>query len=96
MYGLTGKMKAVPGKRGELSTILLEGLREMPGNLSYVVALDPNEPDTIWITEVWTDAAAHKASLSTPSVQKAITKGRPLIAGMERVAETEPLDGHGL
>ena len=39
---------------------------------------------------------AHRASLSLPSVQAAIAKGRPLIAGMETVAETRPLGGHGL
>lgn len=96
MYGLIGKMRAAPGKREELAAILLEGLRDMPGNLSYIVAKDPAEPDTLWITEVWRDSAAHAASLSLPSVQQAITKGRPLIAGMERIAQTEPLGGVGI
>jgi len=96
MYGLIGKMRAAPGKREELAAILLEGLRDMPGNLSYIVAKDPAEPDTLWITEVWRDSAAHAASLSLPSVQHAITKGRPLIAGMERIAQTEPLGGAGI
>ena len=31
-----------------------------------------------------------------PIVQDAITKGRPMIAGMERIAETRPEGGHGL
>lgn len=39
MFGLIGKMKAVSGKRDELSAILLRGLREMPGNLSYMSRL---------------------------------------------------------
>lgn len=96
MYGLIGKMQAAPGEREALATILLEGLQDMPGNLSYVVARDPADADTLWITEVWTDAAAHQASLSLPSVRDAIARGRPLIAGMERVAETVPLGGHGV
>ena len=96
MYGLIGKMTATPGKRDELAAILLAGLRDMPGNLSYIVAADPNAADTLWITEAWTDAEAHAASLSLPSVKAAIDKGRPLIAGMERVAETVPVGGHGL
>jgi quinol monooxygenase YgiN len=96
MYGLIGKMKAVEGQRDALAAILLEGLRDMPGNLSYIVAVAPDDPNTLWITEVWTDAEAHKASLSLPSVQAAIGKGRPLIVGLERVAETAPLGGAGL
>lgn len=96
MYGLIGKMLAVDGKRDKLSAILLEGLKDMPGNLSYVVAADPADANALWITEIWTDSDAHQASLTLPSVQDAIQRGRPLIAGMERIAETQPLGGQGL
>ena len=96
MYGLIGKMTAVEGQRDALAAILITGLRDMPGNLSYIVAVAPEDPNALWITEVWTDAEAHKASLSLPSVQDAIGKGRPLIAGLERIAETAPLGGVGL
>lgn len=96
MYGLIGKMTAKAGERAALAAILLEGLTGMPGCLSYVVAEDPTDPDVLWITEAWESPDAHRASLSLPSVQAAIAKGRPLIAGMETVAETRPLGGHGL
>lgn len=96
MYGLIGKMIAQSGQRGALAQILLEGLRDMPGNLSYVVANDPSDGDVLWVTEVWVDRTSHEKSLELASVQAAIQKGRPLIAGMERVAETEPVGGHGL
>ena len=96
MYGLIGKIKAAAGKRDELAQILLEGLRNMAGNLSYVVAVDPGEPDVLWVTEVWSGIEAHQASLSLPSVQEAIRRGRPLIAEMHRIAETHPIGGHGI
>lgn len=96
MYGLIGKFTATDGRRDELIGYLLEGLRDMPGCLSYIVASDPADANTIWVTEAWTDAASHKASLSLPSVQDAIRKARPIIAGMESVAETQPVGGHGL
>lgn len=96
MHGLIAKFTAVEGKRDELSAILLEGLRDMPGNLSYVVANDPGDENALWITEVWTNSDAHKASLSMESVQNAIQKGRPFIAGMEQVAVTQPIGGHGI
>ena len=96
MHGLIGKMIAVPGKRDELAAILLDGLQDMPGCLSYVVALDPKDPNALWITEAWTDAAAHAASLKLPSVRAAITKGRPLIAGFGESFTTTPIGGHGL
>lgn len=96
MYGLIGRMQVVPGRRDELIAILLEGVSGMPGCLSYVVAEDPTDADAIWITEVWDRAESHQASLSQPSVQQAIARGRPLIAGFGARHETRPVGGHGL
>ncbi len=96
MYGLIGRIKTQPGKRDELANILLQGTKDMPGCLSYVVANDPRDPDALWVTEVWESSELHKASLSLPSVKDAIAKGRPLIAGFDQRFETEPIGGHGL
>jgi quinol monooxygenase YgiN len=96
MYGLIGKMNSVPGQRDALAAILLEGTRAMPGCLSYVIASDPADDNALWITEVWDSQDSHKASLSLPSVQAAIAKGRPMIAGFSNRVETVPLGGHGL
>jgi quinol monooxygenase YgiN len=96
MYGLIGRMTAQAGKRDALVKILLEGVTEMPGCLSYIVANDPADPNLIWITEAWESKEAHRASLSLPAVKDAISRGRPLIAAMSAVAETEPVGGHGL
>ena len=96
MFGLIGKMKVVPGQRDALSSILLEGLVNMPGCLSYVVAQDPGDTDAIWVTEVWDSQASHRASLELPSVQAAIARGRPLVAGFAERFETVPVGGYGL
>ncbi|MBX3242886.1 MAG: antibiotic biosynthesis monooxygenase [Acidobacteria bacterium] len=96
MYGLIGKALAQPGKRDELIQILLEGTDKMPGCLSYVVAKDPKDDNAIWISEVWDSKESHAASLKLPSVQAAITKGKPLITGFGERFETEPIGGHGL
>jgi quinol monooxygenase YgiN len=62
MYGLIGKMIAVPGQRDALVAILLKGIDGMPGCLSYVVAHDAAEPDALWITEVWASQEHHRGS----------------------------------
>jgi len=74
----------------------LENMGEMPGCLSYVVAQDPSDPDALWVTEVWDSQESHRNSLSLPTVQAAITRGRPLIAGFGERFETNPIGGHGL
>ncbi len=96
MYGLIGKMTAVPGQRDALIAVLLEGVAGMPGCLSYVVARDPADADAIWVTEVWDSQASHEASLSLPAVREAISRGRPLIAGFGERVVTAPVGGHGL
>lgn len=96
MYGIIGQMTAVPGQRDALAAILMRGTAAMPGCLSYIVATDPASPDALWITEVWDNAASHQASLSLPSVQAAISAGRPLIASFGQRIETVPLGGTGL
>lgn len=96
MYGLIGKMKVVPGQRDALIDVLISGVSGMPGCLSYVVAQDSTDPDAIWVTEVWDTRESHAASLSLPSVQQAIARGRPLIAGFGERFETTPVGGHGL
>ena len=96
MIGLIGKIKVVPGQREALISILIEGSAGMPGCLSYVVAQDQTDQDAIWITEVWISQTSHRDSLARPSVQKAITLGKPFIAGFGERFETTPIGGHGL
>ncbi|WP_438865278.1 putative quinol monooxygenase [Neptunicella sp.] len=96
MYGLIGKMLATEGQREALITILLEGISGMPGCQSYIVAKDPADDNAIWITEVWDSQQSHQASLSLPSVQQAISKAKPIIAGFGERFETTPVGGHGL
>lgn len=96
MYGLIGKMTAVAGERDTLANAMLEGTTAMPGCLSYIIAHDSGDPDSLWITEVWDSKESHAASLALPSVKAAIAIGRPLIAGFSNRVETTPIGGFGL
>jgi quinol monooxygenase YgiN len=97
MFGLIGKIVAMDGQREALLGILLEASgAAMPGCRSYVVARDPSDTVSIWVTEVWDDQASHRASLSLPTVQAAIARGKPLIQSFAAQHVTEPLGGLGL
>ena len=96
MYGLIGKIRVLPGQRDALVAILLDGVSGMSGCLSYVVARDAADADAVWITEVWDRQESHKASLTLPSVQQAIARARPMIAGFGERFETKPVGGYGL
>lgn len=96
MYGLIGKMTAREGQRDALIAILLEGSGSMPGCRSYIVAKDAKDENGIWVTEVWDSREQHAGSLKLPTVQAAINRGRPLIAGFDSYFETQPMGGTGL
>lgn len=96
MYGLIGKITAVQGQRDALAAILLEASSDMPGCLSYIVAADAADADSLWVTELWDDPGSHRAALGLASVQSAIARGKPLIAGFSTRIETAPIGGHGL
>lgn len=93
LFGLIGQMKAQPRQRAALIAILKEGTGQMPGNLAYMINEDRDDPDSIWIVEIWKDEASHKASLALPGVRAAIAKGRPLIAGFGTSAKVRPVAG---
>ena len=95
MYGLIAKLTAIPGKRDELIAILEKGTRNMSGCWSYILAKDAADENVVWVTEIWDSEASHDASLTLPAVKDAIAQGKPLIAGFEKVAVTNPVAGVG-
>jgi quinol monooxygenase YgiN len=96
MWGLIAKITLLPGKRDEMIEILRESAADMPGCLSYVVAKDAAEENTIWVTEVWDSMASHDASLSLPAVKNALPRGKAIVSNFERIAVTSPVWGAGL
>jgi quinol monooxygenase YgiN len=97
MYGLISRITAQSGRRDELVKILLAGMaNSVAGCLNYIIAIDPSEANSIWVTEVWQSRQAHAAALSMPAVKEAVSEGRPLIASFLRIAETAPVGGLNL
>lgn len=99
LFGMQGKMTAVPGKRDALVQQMLraaELMRQVPGCLLYLVSTSTVEPDDIWITELWRDEAAHGASLSMPGVRDLIKETMPFLAGAPEGTRFMPVGGKGL
>lgn len=78
-----GTLGAEPGKRDELAAYLTRRSPALAdaGCLAYEVGVIDDEPDTVFVVEIWTDAAAHRASLELPDVQASIAAARPLLSG---------------
>jgi len=93
------RMVAQPGQGGALAGVLLDvavSLRDAPGCELYVVNRSADEPDTVWVTEVWTDAAASDQALSGDLGQAGIGKVLELLAGPPELVDLRPIGGTGL
>jgi quinol monooxygenase YgiN len=92
-------MVAQPGKGPVLAGLLLrvaEGLRESPGCELYVINLSADEPDTVWVTEIWTDEAASDRALSADLGDVGIGEVMELLTGPPELVDLTPLGGPGL
>jgi quinol monooxygenase YgiN len=99
LYGMHGRIVAQPGRGDELAAILHEaaaGLDRNPDCLLYIVGRALDDPDSVWVTEAWTDRAAHDASLTDEGARALIDRARPIIAAFADRAEFRPEGGKGL
>lgn len=82
-FANVGTLGAAPGRRDELAAILTRPTPELrdAGCLLYEVGVNDEQPDTVFVVELWTDQDAHRASLQIPAVIASITEARPLLNG---------------
>ena len=83
VFANAGTLGAAPGQRDALVAHLTRrnpALAEV-GCLAYEVGTNDDEPNTVYVVELWESADAHRASLSLPAVQALIAEARPLLSG---------------
>ena len=94
-----GKVLAQPGRRDALLEVVLEAaetLGDLPECELYIVNTASDEPEAIWVTELWASEEAHARSLERDDVRALIQRGRLLIAGMGEQVRLTPVGGKGL
>jgi quinol monooxygenase YgiN len=97
-YGFFGKFSVQPDRRDDLVNYLLQAaklLESNPGCIHYIVSTS-EEPEAVWVSEVWTSVAAHDASLEPEDIQALIQKARPLITGISDQTQLTVHGGKGL
>ena len=98
-FGLVGSFRAHAGQGEALAGILLQAAEALEGDrdcLMYVVGRAGDDPDSVWVSEVWASAEAHRASLDDERVRQLIREAKPLIAGIGERFELTTLGGKGL
>lgn len=97
-FAMYGKLTARPGQRDALADILLEAADLLKSNNDcylYIVNVSDDDPNAVYVTELWKDADAHAASLKNEEVLASIQRGRSLIIGAEPI-KLRALGGKGL
>jgi quinol monooxygenase YgiN len=83
MFSVYGRMTALPGRCDELIALLHEGFRaggDDSGLLTYSINAAPEDPDTIWMTQLWTGKEAHDATTRSEAVAAVTQRLLPLLA----------------
>lgn len=76
-------LRAQPGSRDDVIALLLgdqSALAEL-GCLAYLVGINDENPDVVYVNELWVDAQSHDASLHDPAVRATIALAMPLLTG---------------
>lgn len=82
-FANVGTLGTLPGKRDEVVAIMTRPSPELRrfGCLLYEVGVNEEQPDNVFVAELWTSVEAHRASLQLDSVRAAISEARPLLSG---------------
>jgi quinol monooxygenase YgiN len=82
-FANAGTLGVVPGRRDVLVAHLTRRSEALTraGCLAYEVGVNDDQPDTVFVVELWESAEAHRASLQLPEVQESIAQARPMLSG---------------
>lgn len=83
-YLLFGKLTAKAGHRDALADILIQAsqlVSAVKGCRLYVIGKDENDPNTVYVTEIWDSKDDHDNSLKIEGVRELIMQAMPILDG---------------
>ena len=92
-----GKATAKPGKGGELAEVLLAAAAELdddPGCTLYLINRQADQPDVVWVTELWRSQADLDASLERIRGSESVGQAMALVDDWQMI-ELDLLGGKG-
>jgi quinol monooxygenase YgiN len=98
-YALLNRLTAKPGQRQRVVEILLESgklFENNPACLLYLVTESTDDPNLIWVIDLWTSGETHAVALKAPELRPFVEEATPLLEGMPEQIEVKPVGGNGL
>jgi quinol monooxygenase YgiN len=96
---LLNRLTAKPGQRQRVVEILLESGKlfdDNPACLLYLVSKSTDDPNLVWVIDLWTSQEAHAEALKAPELRPFVEQAMPLLEGMPEQIEVRPAGGKGL
>jgi quinol monooxygenase YgiN len=95
-YVLINKMTTKPGKRQEVIDIMIKAGKifdENPSCLIYLLGASKDDPNAIWVQDIWTNKEAHETAMQTDDMSAYIKAAMSLLEDMPEQFEVEPMGG---
>jgi quinol monooxygenase YgiN len=90
---LQGRTGARPAVLDALHTYV-DGLRQEPGTEGFLVGLDPDDPDVVWLYEWFRDEDSLRAHREAPGFAELVESMAPLLANPAGLIRVDPLRLH--
>jgi quinol monooxygenase YgiN len=95
-FALLNRLTTKPGRRDRVVEILLESGKLFDDNLAcrlYLVAESADDPNVIWVADLWTSEEEHTDALKAPEMQPFVEECMPLLKGMPEQIRVLPVGG---
>jgi quinol monooxygenase YgiN len=98
-YALLNQLTAKPGQRPRVVELLVESgklFADNPACRLYLVSESSDDPNLVWVIDLWTSQEAHGEALKAPELRPFVEQAMPLLEGMPEQLEVRPVGGKGL
>ena len=98
-YGCYVKFTAQSSKRDALVELLLKAAEQVTPIAEcelYVINTSPDEPEAVWVTEIWNSQADSEAALKVEGAKENIQQVLALLADKPQRTVVQPVGGKGL
>jgi quinol monooxygenase YgiN len=95
-FALLNRLTAKPGRRERVVEILLESgklFEDNPACRLYLVAESADDPNLIWVADLWTSEEEHAEALTVPEMRRFVEECMPLLEGMPEQIRVLPAGG---
>ena len=95
---LLNRLTAKPGQSQRVVEILLQSGKlfdDNPACLLYLVCESTDDPNLLWVIDLWTNQQAHAEALKAPEMRPFVEQAMPLLEDMPEQIEVKPVGGKG-